>query len=125
MYCELHFKRPTGVGEDWTGALPSGRLADEENALPASAEAKSPTPQPPSRGKVCVAGRCSAVGAAVRDGGWEETFAAFNLQTCVRASVTCVCVLADEEDKDGLQELAAEQRCFVEHILCTKPLPCR
>ncbi|XP_077602899.1 nuclear pore complex protein Nup88 [Crocuta crocuta] len=32
---------------------------------------------------------------------------------------------SDEEDKDGLQELAAEQRCFVEHILCTKPLPCR
>lgn len=32
---------------------------------------------------------------------------------------------ADEEDKDGLQELGAEQKCFVEHILCTKPLPCR
>ncbi|XP_044900427.1 nuclear pore complex protein Nup88 isoform X4 [Felis catus] len=31
----------------------------------------------------------------------------------------------DEEDKDSLQELAAEQKCFVEHILCTKPLPCR
>ncbi|POI31943.1 hypothetical protein CIB84_004305 [Bambusicola thoracicus] len=30
-----------------------------------------------------------------------------------------------EEDKDGLQELGAEQKCFVEHILCTKPLPCR
>ncbi|KAM9440325.1 nucleoporin 88 [Clarias gariepinus] len=29
---------------------------------------------------------------------------------------------SDEEDKDGLQELAAEQRCIVEHILCTKPL---
>ncbi|KAJ0063758.1 hypothetical protein NL108_006702 [Boleophthalmus pectinirostris] len=28
-----------------------------------------------------------------------------------------------EEDKDSLQELAAEKRCIVEHILCTKPLP--
>ncbi|XP_051515767.1 nucleoporin 88 isoform X2 [Myxocyprinus asiaticus] len=28
----------------------------------------------------------------------------------------------DEEDKDSLQELAAEQRCIVEHILCTRPL---
>ncbi|XP_023688922.1 nucleoporin 88 [Paramormyrops kingsleyae] len=27
-----------------------------------------------------------------------------------------------EEDKDSLQELAAEQRCVVEHILCTRPL---
>lgn len=27
-----------------------------------------------------------------------------------------------EEDKDSLQELAAEKRCIVEHILCTKPL---
>ncbi|XP_029467877.1 nuclear pore complex protein Nup88 isoform X2 [Rhinatrema bivittatum] len=32
---------------------------------------------------------------------------------------------SDEEDKDSLQELAAEQKCVVEHILCTKPLPCR
>ncbi|XP_048822481.1 nuclear pore complex protein Nup88 [Lagopus muta] len=32
---------------------------------------------------------------------------------------------SDEEDKDSLQELRAEQKCFVEHILCTKPLPCR
>ncbi|XP_043909981.1 nuclear pore complex protein Nup88 isoform X2 [Protopterus annectens] len=30
-----------------------------------------------------------------------------------------------DEDKDSLQELAAEQKCIVEHILCTKPLPCR
>ncbi|XP_053310937.1 nuclear pore complex protein Nup88 [Spea bombifrons] len=30
-----------------------------------------------------------------------------------------------EEDKDSLQVLAAEQKCLVEHILCTKPLPCR
>lgn len=30
--------------------------------------------------------------------------------------------VADEEDKDSLQELAAEQRCIVEHILCTRPL---
>uniref|UniRef100_UPI00398F730D nucleoporin 88 isoform X1 n=2 Tax=Pristiophorus japonicus TaxID=55135 RepID=UPI00398F730D len=30
----------------------------------------------------------------------------------------------DEDDKNGLQELAAEQKCIVEHILCTKPLPC-
>ncbi|XP_072475162.1 nuclear pore complex protein Nup88 isoform X2 [Notamacropus eugenii] len=30
-----------------------------------------------------------------------------------------------EEDKDSLQELAVEQKCFVEHVLCTKPLPCR
>ncbi|XP_028823533.1 LOW QUALITY PROTEIN: nucleoporin 88 [Denticeps clupeoides] len=29
---------------------------------------------------------------------------------------------SDEEDKDGLQELACEQRCVVEHILCTRPL---
>ncbi|XP_057216248.1 nucleoporin 88 [Triplophysa rosa] len=29
---------------------------------------------------------------------------------------------SDEEDKDSLQELAAEQRCIVENILCTKPL---
>ncbi|XP_069470703.1 nuclear pore complex protein Nup88 [Ambystoma mexicanum] len=31
---------------------------------------------------------------------------------------------SDEEDKDSLQELSAEQKCLVEHILCTKPLPC-
>ncbi|XP_061211482.1 nuclear pore complex protein Nup88 [Neopsephotus bourkii] len=31
---------------------------------------------------------------------------------------------SDEEDKDSLHELGAE-KCFVEHILCTKPLPCR
>ncbi|KAB0378466.1 hypothetical protein FD755_010044, partial [Muntiacus reevesi] len=31
---------------------------------------------------------------------------------------------SDEEDRDSLQELAAEQKCFVEHILCRKPLPC-
>ena len=36
-----------------------------------------------------------------------------------------VCSFVDEEDKDSLQELATEQKCFVEHILCTKPLPCR
>uniref|UniRef100_A0A147A2W5 Nuclear pore complex protein Nup88 n=1 Tax=Fundulus heteroclitus TaxID=8078 RepID=A0A147A2W5_FUNHE len=29
---------------------------------------------------------------------------------------------SNEEDKDGLQELAAEKRCIVEHILCTRPL---
>lgn len=29
---------------------------------------------------------------------------------------------SDEENKDGLQELAAERRCIVEHILCTRPL---
>ncbi|XP_035289822.1 nucleoporin 88 [Anguilla anguilla] len=29
---------------------------------------------------------------------------------------------SDEEDKDSLQELAAQQRCIVEHILCTRPL---
>uniref|UniRef100_A0A671QB48 Nuclear pore complex protein Nup88-like n=1 Tax=Sinocyclocheilus anshuiensis TaxID=1608454 RepID=A0A671QB48_9TELE len=29
---------------------------------------------------------------------------------------------SDKEDKDSLQELAAEQRCIVEHILCTRPL---
>ncbi|KAL4660581.1 nuclear pore complex protein Nup88 isoform X1, partial [Arapaima gigas] len=29
---------------------------------------------------------------------------------------------SDEEDKDSLLELAAEQHCIVEHILCTKPL---
>lgn len=29
---------------------------------------------------------------------------------------------SDEEDKDNLQELAAEKRCIVEHILCTRPL---
>ncbi|KAF6299288.1 nucleoporin 88 [Rhinolophus ferrumequinum] len=34
-------------------------------------------------------------------------------------------LVSDEEDKDSLQELATEQKCFVEHILCTKPLPCR
>lgn len=31
----------------------------------------------------------------------------------------------EEQDKHCLQELAAEQRCIVEHILCTKPLPFR
>ncbi|MXQ95571.1 hypothetical protein E5288_WYG015710 [Bos mutus] len=31
---------------------------------------------------------------------------------------------SDEEDKDSLQELATEQKCFVQHILCRKPLPC-
>ncbi|OWK02528.1 hypothetical protein Celaphus_00010616 [Cervus elaphus hippelaphus] len=31
---------------------------------------------------------------------------------------------SDEEDRDSLQELATEQKCFVEHILCRKPLPC-
>lgn len=36
-----------------------------------------------------------------------------------------MCSFIDEEDKDSLQELTTEQRCFVEHILCTKPLPCR
>lgn len=36
-----------------------------------------------------------------------------------------MCLCADEEDKDSLQELAAEQRCIVEHILCTKPLASR
>lgn len=46
---------------------------------------------------------------------------------CVRRSLTGSLgpSPADEEDKDSLQELAAEQKCFVEHILCTKPLPCR
>ncbi|MEQ2270644.1 Nucleoporin 88 [Xenotaenia resolanae] len=29
---------------------------------------------------------------------------------------------SNEEDKDNLQELAAEKRCIVEHILCTRPL---
>ncbi|KAM6933954.1 nucleoporin 88 isoform 1-T2 [Xenentodon cancila] len=29
---------------------------------------------------------------------------------------------SNEEDKDSLQELAAEKRCIVEHIICTKPL---
>uniref|UniRef100_A0A6Q2XLE9 Nucleoporin 88 n=1 Tax=Esox lucius TaxID=8010 RepID=A0A6Q2XLE9_ESOLU len=29
---------------------------------------------------------------------------------------------SDEEDKDSLQELAAEHRCIIEHILCTRPL---
>ncbi|XP_032401726.1 nucleoporin 88 [Xiphophorus hellerii] len=32
---------------------------------------------------------------------------------------------SNEEDKDSLQELAAEKRCIVEHILCTRPLPSR
>lgn len=31
--------------------------------------------------------------------------------------------LQSNEDKDSLQELAAEKRCIVEHILCTRPLP--
>lgn len=30
---------------------------------------------------------------------------------------------SDKEDKDSLQELAAERRCIVEHIVCTRPLP--
>uniref|UniRef100_A0A8C8C9I2 Nucleoporin 88 n=1 Tax=Oncorhynchus tshawytscha TaxID=74940 RepID=A0A8C8C9I2_ONCTS len=30
--------------------------------------------------------------------------------------------LQSDEDKDSLQELAAEHRCIVEHILCTRPL---
>ncbi|XP_078081339.1 nucleoporin 88 isoform X1 [Mustelus asterias] len=30
----------------------------------------------------------------------------------------------DDDDKTALQELAAEQKCLVEHVLCTKPLPC-
>ncbi|XP_072271618.1 nuclear pore complex protein Nup88 isoform X2 [Pyxicephalus adspersus] len=29
-----------------------------------------------------------------------------------------------EDDKDSLHDLATEQKCLVEHILCTKPLPC-
>ncbi|CAL8351955.1 unnamed protein product [Lota lota] len=29
---------------------------------------------------------------------------------------------SDEEDRNSLQELAAEKRCIVEHILCTRPL---
>ncbi|XP_062887608.1 nucleoporin 88 [Mobula hypostoma] len=33
-------------------------------------------------------------------------------------------LLAEEQDKTCLQELATEQKCIVEHILCTKPLPC-
>lgn len=32
---------------------------------------------------------------------------------------------SSEEDKDSLQELAAERRCIVEHIVCTRPLPTR
>ena len=36
-----------------------------------------------------------------------------------------MCSFVDEEDKDSLQELATEQKCFIEHIFCTKPLPCR
>ncbi|CAL8363614.1 unnamed protein product [Merluccius merluccius] len=28
----------------------------------------------------------------------------------------------EEEDRDGLRELAAEKRCVVEHVLCTRPL---
>ncbi|XP_003968630.1 nucleoporin 88 [Takifugu rubripes] len=28
-----------------------------------------------------------------------------------------------EENKDSLQELAAEKQCIVEHIICTRPLP--
>lgn len=39
--------------------------------------------------------------------------------------ISLIYSFVDEEDKDSLQELAAEQKCFVEHILCTKPLPCR
>uniref|UniRef100_A0A673Z978 Nucleoporin 88 n=1 Tax=Salmo trutta TaxID=8032 RepID=A0A673Z978_SALTR len=35
------------------------------------------------------------------------------------------CLQSDEEDKDSLQELAAEHRCIVEHILCTRPLSSR
>ncbi|XP_074496359.1 nucleoporin 88 [Sebastes fasciatus] len=31
-------------------------------------------------------------------------------------------LLSGEEDRDNLQELAAEKRCIVEHILCTRPL---
>uniref|UniRef100_A0A8D1U2G1 Nucleoporin 88 n=1 Tax=Sus scrofa TaxID=9823 RepID=A0A8D1U2G1_PIG len=49
----------------------------------------------------------------------------FNLETFVCQLTSMMCSLADEEDKDSLQELATEQKCFVEHILCTKPLPCR
>nr|XP_057935215.1 nucleoporin 88 [Doryrhamphus excisus] len=30
---------------------------------------------------------------------------------------------AGDEDKDSLPELAAERRCIVEHIVCTRPLP--
>ncbi|GCB79903.1 hypothetical protein scyTo_0016060 [Scyliorhinus torazame] len=30
----------------------------------------------------------------------------------------------DDEDKNALRELAVEQKCLVEHVLCTKPLPC-
>lgn len=31
--------------------------------------------------------------------------------------------LQSDEDKDSLQELAADKRCIVEHIVCTRPLP--
>lgn len=31
--------------------------------------------------------------------------------------------LQSEENKDSLQELAAEKQCIVEHIICTRPLP--
>ncbi|XP_061575798.1 nucleoporin 88 [Cololabis saira] len=31
------------------------------------------------------------------------------------------CLQSNEEVKDGLQELAAEKRCIVEHIICTRP----
>lgn len=46
---------------------------------------------------------------------------------CAQSGDPCPCAPppTDEEDKDSLQELATEQKCFVEHILCTKPLPCR
>ena len=32
--------------------------------------------------------------------------------------------LGSDEDRNSLQELATEQKCFVEHILCRKPRPC-
>ncbi|XP_069741114.1 nucleoporin 88 isoform X2 [Narcine bancroftii] len=33
-------------------------------------------------------------------------------------------LLTEEQDKQCLQDLATDQKCIVEHILCTKPLPC-
>lgn len=70
-------------------------------------------------------------GHPLKSSGWDKNLSTltqgstFNLKLCLSTLISIMHSFVDEEDKDSLQELTAEQKCFVEHILCTKPLPCR
>lgn len=103
------------------GSVPSGHTADRGKRTPLGLK---PSPAVGSR---CLRREGGVLGEQ-RPGTGSGTKPSLHL-TCrpvsARQSLVCVCAFADEEDKDSLQELAVEQKCFVEHILCTKPLPCR